>query len=62
METGGSSTKYKKLVIAITYMYLFMLDEKLYGKEAFSALAVVALVLLVSDGILYYTVALDPGV
>ncbi len=43
-------------------MYLFMLNEKLYGKEALSALAVVALVLLVSDGILYYTVALYPGV
>ena len=43
-------------------MYLFMLNEKLYGQEALSTLAVVAIVLLVSDGILYYAVALDPGV
>ena len=42
-------------------MNLFMLNEKLYGEEALSAPAVEALVLLVSDGILYYTVALDPS-
>jgi hypothetical protein len=43
-------------------MNFLVLNQELYREETLSAFVVVALILLVGDGILYYAIPLNPGV